>query len=210
MSDAMSEGRFSTDTEGLDAACSPEIIRLHDGDSHQITIKPVRKRLGDAEVRMLGYNGSIPGPTLHIDQGSEVTIEATNLGDVDTTLALAWPSPREPLRRCARRDAGPDPARRDVHLPPALPGSRPYDLGRFTVSGEVSGEAGAKFDELRFDPKLGAEREHIEAELAREPDTVLAFHSQMPLLYGDAAEQAFSSSYVCPMHPEVTASETAT
>ena len=86
MSDAMSEGRFSTDTEGLDAACSPEIIRLHDGDSHQITIKPVRKRLGDAEVRMLGYNGSIPGPTLHVDQGSEVTIEATNLGDVDTTL----------------------------------------------------------------------------------------------------------------------------
>ena len=35
---------------------------------------------------MLGYNGSIPGPTLHVDQGSEVTIEATNLGDVDATL----------------------------------------------------------------------------------------------------------------------------
>jgi hypothetical protein len=30
----------------------------------------VRKRIGDAEVRMLGYNGSIPGPTLHVDQGS--------------------------------------------------------------------------------------------------------------------------------------------
>ena len=53
---------------------------------HEITIKPVRKRIGDAEVRMLGYNGSIPGPTLHVDQGSEVTIEATNLGDVDATL----------------------------------------------------------------------------------------------------------------------------
>jgi len=35
---------------------------------------------------MLGYNGSIPGPTLHVDQSSEVTIEATNLGDVDATL----------------------------------------------------------------------------------------------------------------------------
>ena len=35
---------------------------------------------------MLGYNGSIPGPTLHVDQDSEVTIEATNLGDVDATL----------------------------------------------------------------------------------------------------------------------------
>ena len=35
---------------------------------------------------MLGYNGSIPGPTLHVDQNSEVTVEATNLGDVDATL----------------------------------------------------------------------------------------------------------------------------
>ena len=80
------EVNFSTDVEGLDEATSPEVIRLRDGDVHEITIKPVRKRIGDAEVRMLGYNGSIPGPTLHVDQDSEVTIEATNLGDVDATL----------------------------------------------------------------------------------------------------------------------------
>ena len=65
---------------------APEVIRLRDGETHEITIKPVRKHIGDAEVRMLGYNGSIPGPTLHVDQDSEVTIEATNLGDVDATL----------------------------------------------------------------------------------------------------------------------------
>ena len=35
---------------------------------------------------MLGYNGSIPGPTLHVDQGSEVTIESTNDGDLDATV----------------------------------------------------------------------------------------------------------------------------
>ncbi len=80
------EVNFSTDVEGLDEATAPEVVRLRDGDVHEITIKPVRKRIGDAEVRMLGYNGSIPGPTLHVDQGSEVTIEATNLGDVDATL----------------------------------------------------------------------------------------------------------------------------
>ena len=80
------EVNFSTDVEGLDEATSPEVIRLRDGEIHEITIKPVRKRIGDAEVRMLGYNGSIPGPTLHVDQDSEVTIEATNLGDVDATL----------------------------------------------------------------------------------------------------------------------------
>jgi FtsP/CotA-like multicopper oxidase with cupredoxin domain len=81
----MSE-RFTTETEGLEEASRPQVIRLRDGEAHDITIKPVRKRINDAEVRMLGYNGSIPGPTLHVDQGSEVTIEATNLGDVDATL----------------------------------------------------------------------------------------------------------------------------
>ena len=80
------EVNFSTEVEGLDEATGPEVIRLRDGETHEITIKPVRKRIGDADLRMLGYNGSIPGPTLYVDQGSEVTIEATNLGDVDATL----------------------------------------------------------------------------------------------------------------------------
>jgi FtsP/CotA-like multicopper oxidase with cupredoxin domain len=80
------EVNFSTDVEGLENAQSPEVIRLRDGETYEIQIKPVRKRINDAEVRMLGYNGSIPGPTLHVDQNSEVTIEATNLGDVDATL----------------------------------------------------------------------------------------------------------------------------
>jgi FtsP/CotA-like multicopper oxidase with cupredoxin domain len=80
------EVNFSTDVEGLAEAASPEVVRLADGDTHEITIEPVRKRIGDADIRMLGYNGSIPGPTLHVDQGSEVTVEATNLGDVDATL----------------------------------------------------------------------------------------------------------------------------
>jgi FtsP/CotA-like multicopper oxidase with cupredoxin domain len=80
------EVNFSTDVEGLEEAKSPEVIRLRDGETHGIEIKPVRKRINDAEVRMLGYNGSIPGPTLQVDQHSELKIEATNLGDVDATL----------------------------------------------------------------------------------------------------------------------------
>ena len=80
------EVNFSNDVEGLKEAKSPDVIRLRDGETYEIEIRPVRKRIGEAEVRMLGYNGSIPGPTLHVDQDSEVTIEATNLGDVDATL----------------------------------------------------------------------------------------------------------------------------
>jgi FtsP/CotA-like multicopper oxidase with cupredoxin domain len=42
--------------------------------------------LDDAELRMLGYNGSIPGPTLHVDQGSEITVQVSNDGDVEATV----------------------------------------------------------------------------------------------------------------------------
>jgi FtsP/CotA-like multicopper oxidase with cupredoxin domain len=77
---------FSRDTSGLPAATSPEWVNLCDGDEFDLRIHPVRKRIGDAEVRMLGYNGSIPGPTLHVEQGSEITVNVANDGDVETTV----------------------------------------------------------------------------------------------------------------------------
>jgi FtsP/CotA-like multicopper oxidase with cupredoxin domain len=77
---------FTTETAGLSQATRPQLIRLHDGDRFDNRIEPVRKRIVDAELRMLGYNGSIPGPTLHVDQGSEITVQVTNDGDVDATV----------------------------------------------------------------------------------------------------------------------------
>ncbi|HLL50794.1 MAG TPA: multicopper oxidase domain-containing protein, partial [Thermomicrobiales bacterium] len=77
---------FPRDTGGLPTATPPKTIDLRDGDAFDLRIHPVRKRIGEAEVRMLGYNGSIPGPTMHVDQGSEVTVNVTNDGDVETTV----------------------------------------------------------------------------------------------------------------------------
>jgi FtsP/CotA-like multicopper oxidase with cupredoxin domain len=77
---------FTTETAGLPEASSPSIVRLYDGDSFDLRIYPVRKRIGDAEMRMLGYNGSIPGPTLHVEQGSEITVQVANDGDVEATV----------------------------------------------------------------------------------------------------------------------------
>src|SRR4028119_2487163 len=77
---------FPRETEGLPAVASPRTVNLRDGDVFDLRIHPVRKQIGEAEVRMLGYNGSIPGPTLHVDQGSEITVAATNDGDVDATV----------------------------------------------------------------------------------------------------------------------------
>jgi FtsP/CotA-like multicopper oxidase with cupredoxin domain len=61
---------------------------------------------------------------------------------------------------------------------------------------------------LRTDPELSAARQEMEAHLERPPDKVLAFWSEMPLLYGDDGEKTTSATayHECPMHPEVAAS----
>ena len=78
--------RFPTDTAGLPEATSPEVVELADGAEFDLRITPVAKRLKDATVRMLGYNGSIPGPTLKVKEGSEIVVHAVNQGDVEATV----------------------------------------------------------------------------------------------------------------------------
>ena len=80
------EDRFPTDPAGLPEAGRPQVLELADGDTLDLTVAPVAKRLGDTTVRMLAYNGTIPGPTLKVHQGSEVVVHVTNHGDLDTTV----------------------------------------------------------------------------------------------------------------------------
>ena len=77
---------FGTETAGLPSAVTPADVRLKDGDRFDLRIGSVKKRFGDSDVRMLAYNGSIPGPTLYVDQDSTVTVDAMNDGDVDATV----------------------------------------------------------------------------------------------------------------------------
>ena len=86
---------FATGTAGLDPVSRPQVVRLADGDRFLLSIGPVRKHLdagdpgaGDsgAELRMLAYDGSIPGPTLRVPQGAEITVDVRNHGDVETTV----------------------------------------------------------------------------------------------------------------------------
>ena len=78
--------RFPTDATGLPEATAPQSVELADDDRLELRIGPVAKQLGDATVRMLAYNGSIPGPTLRVRQGSELTVEVTNEGDLEDTV----------------------------------------------------------------------------------------------------------------------------
>ena len=73
-------------TEGLPDVRRPEVVELADGDEFELEIAPVKKQIGDATVRMLAYNGSVPGPTLKVPEGATIIVHALNNGDVDATV----------------------------------------------------------------------------------------------------------------------------
>jgi FtsP/CotA-like multicopper oxidase with cupredoxin domain len=78
--------QFPRDTRGLPAATPAELVELAGGQRFQLRIAPVTKQLGDSTVRMLAYNGSIPGPTLRVRQGSEIEVDVVNDGDLEQTV----------------------------------------------------------------------------------------------------------------------------
>jgi FtsP/CotA-like multicopper oxidase with cupredoxin domain len=77
---------FPTEVADLPEAQPTELVELADGDEFELTIAPVVKQLGDPRVRMLAYNGSIPGPTLRVKEGSEIAVNVVNQGDMEGTV----------------------------------------------------------------------------------------------------------------------------
>ena len=79
---------FSTDIAGLDECSAPTLVDLAAGDVFDLRIAPVVKQIGEHRVRMIAYNGSIPGPTLRVRQGSEISVRVRN--DADTEATVHW------------------------------------------------------------------------------------------------------------------------
>jgi FtsP/CotA-like multicopper oxidase with cupredoxin domain/cation diffusion facilitator CzcD-associated flavoprotein CzcO len=77
---------FPTEVEGLPEARRPAPVELSNGERFELRIAPVAKQLGEATVRMLGYNGSIPGPILRVKEGSEIVVDVVNEGDIEATV----------------------------------------------------------------------------------------------------------------------------
>lgn len=73
-------------SEKRESAVPSQTIDLQDGQTLDLFITPVQKIIAGKTVRMLGYNGSIPGPTLRVPEGAEITINLKNGGDIGTTL----------------------------------------------------------------------------------------------------------------------------
>jgi len=77
---------FPTETAGLPEAAGSQIVELGDGDRFELRIAPVAKRLGEDTVRMIAYNGSVPGPAIRVREGSELVIDVVNEGDLEATV----------------------------------------------------------------------------------------------------------------------------
>jgi FtsP/CotA-like multicopper oxidase with cupredoxin domain len=77
---------LSQDAEGLPLATEPSMVAVEDGGTFDLRIRAVAKRIGDVTFRMLSYNGSIPGPTLRVRQGSEILVDVTNETGMSTTV----------------------------------------------------------------------------------------------------------------------------
>ena len=77
---------FSTDTAGLEEAVSSGVVELADGEVYDLRIAPVVKEVGSDRVRMIAYNGSVPGPMLRVRQGSEIVVRTRNDGEVEATV----------------------------------------------------------------------------------------------------------------------------
>jgi FtsP/CotA-like multicopper oxidase with cupredoxin domain len=77
---------FPQEVDGLPDVAPTAVVPLPDGAVQALRIGPVRKRIAGGQVRMLAYNGSIPGPLLRVRQGTTITVEVANDADLDQTV----------------------------------------------------------------------------------------------------------------------------
>ena len=80
------DDEFSSDVTDLPEACDTELVLLQRGDRFALTVEPVVKPVAGTAVRMLAYNRSVPGPTIRVGEGSELVVDITNRGDLETTV----------------------------------------------------------------------------------------------------------------------------
>jgi suppressor of ftsI len=77
---------FSTGISTAPIVVEAQTVQLKNGDTYNLTASIVKKVIAGSEVKMLAYNGSIPGPIIKVPKGAGVTINFTNNADVPTTI----------------------------------------------------------------------------------------------------------------------------
>lgn len=79
-------GNFSTSTFGLSSAKPQETVNLKNGETYDLRASIVKKEINGKELKMLAYNGSIPGPVIKVPQDATITLRLVNNTDVSTAL----------------------------------------------------------------------------------------------------------------------------
>lgn len=72
--------------EGLAESVPMVTVEAKDGDTVRLTVSFVAKWIAGRKVRMLAYNGSVPGPIIKVPQGAEITVILKNETNLPTTL----------------------------------------------------------------------------------------------------------------------------
>lgn len=80
------KGEFSASVKQANIAKPQEVVTLKNGDIYNLTASIVKKTINGQEMKMLAYNGSIPGPLIKVPQGAEITLNFKNDTDVDSTI----------------------------------------------------------------------------------------------------------------------------
>jgi FtsP/CotA-like multicopper oxidase with cupredoxin domain len=64
-----------------------EIVELQDGDSYEISMQNIKQTIGGKDIRMMSYNGSVPGPLIKIPQNATINLTVTNdIADITSTV----------------------------------------------------------------------------------------------------------------------------
>ncbi len=71
-----------SEVQSLTKVSTIQTVELKDGDIYDLAASYVKKEINGMEYTMLAYNDSIPGPTIKVAQGAEVTINFRNDTDV--------------------------------------------------------------------------------------------------------------------------------
>lgn len=77
---------YSTSVVNLEKSNPSEEVLLSEGDVYSMDARFVKHVIEGREVRMMGYNGQIPGPAIKVKQGETAYIQFTNNLDMETTV----------------------------------------------------------------------------------------------------------------------------
>ncbi len=77
---------FSMYADDAPSVMPTKVVELNDGDTYEMTAGIVKQEVGNRTILRLAYNQMIPGPTIKVQKGANITLKFTNGLDFETTL----------------------------------------------------------------------------------------------------------------------------